>query len=180
MLDFCDAQSVLEMSERVKAADMKLMLDFHYSDHFADPEHQDIPEEWINDDAKQLTERVYQHTKDVMSLFVEKGIRPDWVQVGNEINPGLLLPMGSRTEHPEQMTAFLNAGYEAVKECCPECQVITHLSCGSFPEYCDPFWEVFFENGGKTDILGLSHIRTGMPRLRSIRAKSRQSFFIIR
>lgn len=157
MLGFCDAQSVLEMSERVKAAGMKLMLDFHYSDHFADPEHQDIPEEWKNDDAEQLTKRVYQHTKDVMSLFVEKGIRPDWVQVGNEINPGLLLPVGSRTEHPEQMTAFLNAGYDAVKECCPECQVITHLSCGSFPEFCDPFWEVFFGNGGKTDILGLSH-----------------------
>lgn len=43
MLGFCDAQSVLEVSERVKAAGMKLMLDFHYSDHFADPEYQDIP-----------------------------------------------------------------------------------------------------------------------------------------
>lgn len=157
MLGFCDARSVLEMSERVKAAGMKLMLDFHYSDHFADPEYQDIPEEWKNDDAGQLTKRVYQHTKEVLTLFVEKGIMPDWVQVGNEINPGLLLPAGSRTEHPEQMTAFLNAGYDAVKECCPECQVITHLSCGTYPEFCDPFWEVFFEHGGKTDILGLSH-----------------------
>ena len=150
MLGFCDAQSVLKVSERVKAAGMKLMLDFHYSDYFADPEHQDIPAEWINDDAQTLTKRVYQHTKDVMTLFVEKGIRPDWVQVGNEINPGLLLPAGSREEHPEQMTAFLNAGYDAVKECCPECQVITHLSCV-------PFWEAFFGNGGKTDILGFSY-----------------------
>lgn len=157
MLGFCDAQSVLEMSKRVKAADMKLMLDFHYSDHFADPKYQDIPEAWINDDAEQLTKRVYEHTKEVMTLFVENDIRPAWVQVGNEINPGLLLPMGSRTEHPEQMAAFLNAGYDAVKECCPECQVITHLSCGTYPEICDPFWKVFFENGGKTDILGISH-----------------------
>ena len=57
MLGFCDAQSVLEMSKRVKAADMKLMLDFHYSDHFADPQYQDIPEAWINDDAEQQNDR---------------------------------------------------------------------------------------------------------------------------
>lgn len=157
MLGFCDARSVLAVSERVKAAGMKLMLDFHYSDHFADPEHQDIPEAWKNDDAGQLTKRVYGHTKEVMTLFAEKGIRPDWVQVGNEINPGLLLPAGSVKEHPQQMTAFLNAGYDAVKECCPACQVITHLSCGTYPEFCDPFWDVFFEHGGKTDILGVSH-----------------------
>ncbi|MDE5931221.1 MAG: arabinogalactan endo-1,4-beta-galactosidase [Lachnospiraceae bacterium] len=157
MLGFCDAQSVLAVSKRVKEAGMKLMLDFHYSDHFADPEHQDIPEEWEQDDAEQLTKRVYQHTKEVMTLFVENGVEPEWVQVGNEINPGLLLPVGSRKEHPEQMTAFLNAGYDAVKECCPSCQVITHLSCGNFPEFCDPFWEAFFGNGGKTDILGFSY-----------------------
>lgn len=157
MLGFCDAKSVLEVSERVKAEGMKLMLDFHYSDHFADPEYQDIPEAWAQDDAKQLAERVYQHTKDVLTLFVEKGIVPEWVQVGNEINPGVLLPAGSRTEHPEQLSAFLNAGYDAVKECCPSCQVITHLSCVNFPQYCEPFLDTFFENGGKTDILGFSY-----------------------
>ena len=157
MLGFCDAKSVLEVSERVKAAGMKLMLDFHYSDHFADPEYQDIPEEWVNDDAEQLTKRVYQHTKEVLTLFQEKGIAPEWVQVGNEINPGLLLPAGSRKEHPEQMVSFLNAGYDAVKECFPSCQVITHLSCVNFPEFCEPFWETFFGNGGKTDILGFSY-----------------------
>ena len=157
MLGFCDAKSVLEVSERVKAAGMKLMLDFHYSDHFADPEYQDIPEEWVNDDAEQLTKRVYQHTKEVLTLFLEKGIEPEWVQVGNEINPGLLLPAGSRKEHPEQMVSFLNAGYDAVKECFPSCQVITHLSCVNFPEFCEPFWEAFFGNGGKTDILGFSY-----------------------
>lgn len=157
MLGFCDAKSVLEVSERIKAAGMKLMLDFHYSDHFADPEYQDIPEEWAHDDTAQLTKRVYQHTKEVLTLFMEKGIAPEWVQVGNEINPGLLLPAGSRKEHPEQMVSFLNAGYDAVKECFPSCQVITHLSCVNFPEFCEPFWEAFFGNGGKTDILGFSY-----------------------
>lgn len=157
MLGFCDAGSVLEVSKRVKAEGMRLMLDFHYSDHFADPYYQDIPEEWKQDDAGQLKERVYQHTKDVMNLFVENGVAPEWVQVGNEINPGLLLPAGSCKEHPEQMIEFLNAGYDAVKECCPGCQVITHISCVNFREFCDPFLDTFFKYGGKTDILGFSY-----------------------
>ncbi len=55
------------------------------------------------------------------------------------------------------MVSFLNAGYDAVKECFPSCQVITHLSCVNFPEFCEPFWEAFFGNGGKTDILGFSY-----------------------
>lgn len=157
MLGFCDAASVLEVSKRVRDEGMRLMLDFHYSDYFADPQHQDIPEEWRQDSPEQLTERVYQHTKDVMSLFVQNDVIPEWVQVGNEINPGLLLPAGSRAEHPEQMIAFLNAGYDAVKECCPDCQVITHISCVNFREACDPFLDTFFQYGGKTDILGFSY-----------------------
>lgn len=48
---------------------------------------------------------------------------PDWVQVGNGINPGILLPAGSLKEHPKELISFLNAGCEAVKECCPACQV---------------------------------------------------------
>ncbi|MCM1154504.1 MAG: glycosyl hydrolase 53 family protein [Roseburia sp.] len=157
MLGFCDAESVLAVSKRVHEAGMKLMLDFHYSDHFADPEYQDIPEEWANEDADGLTRRVYQHTKDVLELFTQSGIVPEWVQVGNEINPGILLPAGSCKEHPEQMAAFLNAGYDAVKECCPDCQVVTHISCGNYREYCDPFLETFFKYGGKTDVLGFSY-----------------------
>lgn len=157
MLGFCDAQSVLAVSKRVKEAGMRLMLDFHYSDHFADPQYQDIPQEWAEDSAEELTKRVYQHTKDVLRLFVENGIEPEWVQVGNEINPGILLPVGSCKENPKQMIAFLNAGYEAVKECCPKCQVVTHISCVNFREYCDPFLDTFFEHGGKTDILGFSY-----------------------
>ena len=52
MLGFCDKDSVLEMSRRVKKAGMRLMIDFHYSDHFADPEYQDIPAEWEKEDGE--------------------------------------------------------------------------------------------------------------------------------
>lgn len=157
MLGFCDAESVLKVSERVHKAGMRLMIDFHYSDHFADPEYQDIPEEWKEDSAKQLSGRIYQHTKDVLGLLTRHGITPEWVQVGNEINQGMLWPIGRREKNPEHMVTFFNAGYEAVKECCPNSQVIAHISGVSHREYCDPFLETFFSLGGKTDILGFSY-----------------------
>lgn len=157
MLGFCDKQSVLEMAKRVKKQGMKLMIDFHYSDHFADPLFQDIPEAWKNDTNEQLERKVYEHTKEVLELLTEHGVYPEWVQVGNEINNGIMWPKGSLGEAPEALVRFLNAGYDAVKEVCPECQVITHLAAICSEELCEPFWKNFFENGGKTDILGFSY-----------------------
>lgn len=157
MLGFCDAESVLEMSRRVKACGMKLMIDFHYSDHFADPVFQDIPDAWKGEDDRQLEQRVYEHTREVLQLLADHGIVPDWVQVGNEINHGILETRGSLEKSPAQMVRFLNAGYDAVKEVCPECQVVTHLASVCSEEECEPFWENFFENSGKTDIMGFSY-----------------------
>lgn len=157
MLGFCDAQSVLDVAKRVKALDMKLMLDFHYSDHFADPMYQHIPKEWEGKDEDRLTELVYKHTKEVLELFVKEGISPEWVQVGNEINPGILIPVGSMENSPEVLVRFLNAGYEAVKECCPDCMVVTHVAGILLWDICDGFYDRFFACGGKTDALGLSY-----------------------
>lgn len=157
MLGHCDAAGVLEMAKRVKDQGMRLMIDFHYSDYFADPTLQDIPKEWEDDDYEKLTKRVYQHTKDVLMLLKENDIAPEWVQVGNEINPGVMLPNGSLTEHPKDLVGFLNAGYDAVKECFPECKVITHLAGGENRDLCIPFLDNFFKNQGKTDILGFSY-----------------------
>lgn len=157
MLGFADADSVLEVSQRVKKAGMKLMIDFHYSDHFADPQYQDIPEEWKDDDAKGLCMRVAEHTRRVLRLLTQNGIYPEWVQVGNEINPGILLPVGSLKDSPEDLVLFLNAGYDAVKECCPDTKVVTHIACVHSKQWCEPFFDNFFEKGGKTDILGFSY-----------------------
>jgi len=157
MLGFADAESVLEIAKRVKAMDLQLMIDFHYSDHFADPQYQDVPEAWQNEDGEGLKKKVYEHTKEVLHLLVENGAAPEWVQVGNEINPGILLPHGGLKENPGQLVEFLNMGYDAVKECCPDCKVITHIAGPYKPDWCEPFLDNFFEKGGKTDVLGFSH-----------------------
>lgn len=157
MLGFCDAKGVLEMAKRVKKSGMKLMVGFHYSDHFADPEHQDIPLEWENDSDDQLEKRVCEHTKKVLRLLTEHGAGPDWVQVGNEINNGIMWPKGSLKEAPKQLVRFLNAGYDAVKEVCPQAQVITHLASVLSDDLCLPFLDNFFAENGKTDFLGFSY-----------------------
>ncbi len=157
MLGFCDKDSVLEMAVRVKKQDMKLMIDIHYSDHFADPVYQDIPKEWENDSFEEMKERVAQHTRDILELLTSHDIYPDWVQVGNEIDSGILLPMGSFDDNPEQLVAFLNEGYRAVKACCPECRVVTHINCGSDYQRSARFFDTFFALGGQTDIMGFSY-----------------------
>jgi arabinogalactan endo-1,4-beta-galactosidase len=157
MLGFCDKESVLEMSKRVKKQGMRLMIDIHYSDHFADPVFQDIPSQWENDDAEELIKRVAEHTVDVIGLLVNNGIYPDWVQVGNEINSGILLPMGSSKENLDKLIAFLNAGYKAVKECSPSSMVVTHIAGGHDYNICTKFFDKFFEKGGLTDIMGFSY-----------------------
>ncbi len=157
MLGFCDGEGVLAMAERVKREGMKLMIDFHYSDHFADPLFQDMPEAWKEDSGEELERRVAAHTKEVLHLLTEHGIYPEWVQVGNEINNGMMWPRGSLKEAPKQLVGFLNAGYDAVKEICPDCRVITHLAAVMDDAQCMPFWENFFAEGGRTDILGFSY-----------------------
>lgn len=157
MLGFCDKDSVVEMSKRAKNAGMKLMVDFHYSDHFADPAFQDMPKAWEHLDYTSLKEKLSEHTKAVLLALKENGIMPEYVQVGNEINNGILNPIGDFHEHPEEMVGLLNCGYDAVKEVFPESIVVAHVSAGQILEYVKGFFDVYFQYGGKTDMIGLSY-----------------------
>lgn len=157
MLGFCDPVSVLSAAKRVKQNGMRLMLDVHYSDHFADPEYQEIPSDWLMDNNAMLEQRIRLHTLELLWMLKSEGITPEWIQIGNEINPGILLPKGSLSEHSKELVRFLNAGYEAVKEVDPAIQVMTHLARLYDPEETEPFLNNFFANGGKTDILAFSY-----------------------
>ncbi len=156
MLGFCDAESVYTMCRRVRKQGMRLMLDFHYSSHFADPIYQDIPDSWRMEDENGLIRRVEAHTSEILTTLREEGITPEWVQVGNEINPGILLPVGSRKENPAGLVRMLNAGYDAVKRVFPDCLVVTHVA-GVLVSDVSGFYDAFFAYGGRTDILGLSY-----------------------
>ncbi len=157
MLGFCDTDHVLEMAGRVREMEMDLMIDIHLSDHFSDPVFQDIPEAWKGHDGAQLTEDVYEHLKHQLSRFRDWDLVPRWVQVGNEINNGVLWPTAALAEDPSLLVRILNRGFDAVKEVFPECQVVTHLAGINDESRCVPFLDNFFSRGGKTDQIGFSY-----------------------
>lgn len=158
ILGYCDTTGLLYMAERARSRGFDIMVDFHYSDHFADPEYQDIPGEWEGAGYEELTAYVYDYTYYVMNQLAQNGIYPKWVQVGNEINSGILLPYGSSGSNFKQLAGLLNSGYDAVKAVSPSSKVVTHLANGqnnaTFRWFFDNFLVTY---GGKTDVIGMSY-----------------------
>ena len=107
-------KKVVEFASTVKAKGLKLLVDFHYSDTWADPAHQVKPAAWAGYNFSQLQKALYEHTLEVCSDLKSAGAIPEMVQVGNEINPGMLLPDGS-TANWDNLSALLKQGYHAVK-----------------------------------------------------------------
>ncbi|RPF31053.1 arabinogalactan endo-1,4-beta-galactosidase [Streptomyces sp. TLI_185] len=118
---------VLAMAKRIKAAGMKLLVDFHYSDTWADPGAQSKPAAWSGHSYSQLKTDVYNHTYDVLSALKAQGTAADMVQVGNEINGGMLWSEGS-TDNWSQLAGLINSGYSAVKAVSSGTQVALHLA----------------------------------------------------
>jgi arabinogalactan endo-1,4-beta-galactosidase len=121
--------NILEMALRLKEHDIKLLVDFHYSDDWADPGKQIKPAAWVDYDFEQLKKAVYEHTFDVCISLVEQGTPPDMIQVGNEINAGLLWPDGSY-QNMDNLAALLKQGYQAVKDCSSSTPVMLHIAEG--------------------------------------------------
>ena len=158
-----DKADVLAKARRAHAQGMDLMIDFHYSDFFADPGTQNIPLDWQDYTMAQLQTAMATHTKDVLQALKDEGIEPRWVQVGNETNSGMMHPMGAinwdlyGAERFTDYVALSNAGYDAVKEVLPNAQVVIHLG-GT--ENAGWFFTDFIAAGGKVDMIGLSHYPT--------------------
>ncbi|MFD0313203.1 glycoside hydrolase family 53 protein [Streptomyces flavalbus] len=147
---------VLAVAKRVKAQGMKLLVDFHYSDTWADPGTQTKPAAWAGHSYGQLKTDVYNHTYDVLNALKAQGTTADMVQVGNEINGGMLWSEGS-TDNWTQLAGLLNSGYDAVKAVSPATTVALHLAKGG--DLAGTRW--WFDNavakGVRFDVIGLSY-----------------------
>ena len=160
-------EDMLYLAKRAAKAGQRIMIDIHYSDFFADPSHQTIPAAWQNYDYFTMLEAVREHTLDVLYALKEEGIRPEWVQIGNETPNGMLWPMGKvkelTSEGVKELTdegwahyaGFTAMGYKAAKEAFPDIKVIVHVD--NAYERRDWFWESMQAYGGKWDMIGLSH-----------------------
>jgi arabinogalactan endo-1,4-beta-galactosidase len=135
---------------------MKLLVDFHYSDTWADPGKQTKPAAWASHSYSQLKTDVYNHTYDVLNALKAQGTTADMVQVGNEINGGMLWSDGS-TSNWSQLAGLINSGYSAVKAVSSGTQVALHLANAGD----DATVRWWFDNaktyGITYDVIGLSY-----------------------
>ncbi|HEY6064318.1 MAG TPA: beta-galactosidase GalA [Chitinophagaceae bacterium] len=126
---FCDLANTKKMAKRVKDAGMKLLLDFHYSDYWADPGKQYKPAAWRNLSFEELKKAMYDYTKDVIQQLKDQGTTPDMVQVGNEINHGMIWPDGN-VANMDDLAQLLSAGIAAVKSVDPSTTIMLHIALG--------------------------------------------------
>ena len=151
------ATDVLVKAIRAQKLGLRIMIDFHYSDTWADPGNQTPPAAWASYDINQLIEAVSVHTTDVLSLLKKYGVDVEWVQVGNETRTGMMWPLGSYKENGgKNYTDLTNAGYDAVKSVYPEAKVIVHLDGGHDNSLYTRIFSVLKANGGKYDMIGMS------------------------
>lgn len=125
-----DLKTTIEIAKRVVENGMEIMLDFHYSDFWADPSKQVKPKAWKALSGKELETAVYLHTVDTLKALRNQKLIPAMVQVGNEITKGLLWPDGY-VDQTERMAALLQAGIKGVREECPNAKIVLHLDFGT-------------------------------------------------
>ena len=127
---FNGPEQVVALARRAQAAGLRIMLDFHYSDWWADPQKQFMPHAWQGLALPELCERLYLFTVDILQRVQAEGIEVSWVQVGNEVSHGMLWPLGFLPGNWPALAALLRAGVAAVREAAPAAQVVLHLDAG--------------------------------------------------
>lgn len=147
---------VVKKAKEAKAAGLDVMIDFHFSDNWADPSKQTVPAAWANDTYSAMRTHLSEHVKDVLETLVAEGVEPRWVQIGNETNDGMLWDKGRASSNPRQYAGFVTTGYSAVKAVCPDAQVIVHVSNGYDQGLFD--WNIgeLKKYGAQFDIIGMS------------------------
>ena len=161
--------TVKVLGKRIKAAGMKFMLDFHYSDSWADPVKQFTPAEWAGLDDVALTQKIYEYTRDCLRALKAAGATPDYIQTGNEISYGMCWgPVGTPADkllkcysgdeaNWERFTNLLKAAGRACREECPRAKIILHTERVAKTSIMLNFYNQMRDKQVDYDIIGLSY-----------------------
>lgn len=156
---------VLIKARRANALGLRLMIDFHFSDTWADPSNQIIPAAWKDYTFDQLKAAVATHVTTMMNKLKAYNIEPEWVQIGNETRNGMMyqaeaggenISYGGHYSNGSQFATLVNAGYDAVKAVFPDSKVIVHIDSGNQWSLYSRIYGNLKTNGGKYDIIGIS------------------------
>lgn len=163
---WCGKDDVVAKAWRAQKLGMRLMIDFHYSDTWADPGKQYVPAAWKDYTFEQMKQAVADHTRDVLTALKERNIDVEWVQVGNETSDGMLwndadgadalAVTGRASKNMANFAAYVNAGYNAVKAVYPDAKVIVHLDKGNKLSQYTWMFDGLKQHGAKWDVIGVS------------------------
>lgn len=153
---YCGLERTVAFAKKIKDAGMLFLLDFHYSDTWADPGKQHKPMSWRNLSYPDLVKKVRSYTRESLEAFKNAGALPDMVQIGNEIVAGMIWPDGS-TSNMKQFAELINAGIDGVKDVNEDIEIVIHSLSNKNPSG----WLSNLINAGvkreRIDIFGLSY-----------------------
>lgn len=158
---YCDLAHTLEMAREAKALGMDTLIDFHYSDDWADPQHQITPAAWQKKGLKELCDATRAHTKEVLDALIKQGTPPKLVAIGNEIRNGMMWPLGKLPEGGyDNLAALLKAGLKGAAQAEGKkdlWQTQIHHDSGGDAKTCKFFFDNLRSRGVKFDNIGLSY-----------------------
>lgn len=153
---FSGKEDVIKQAIRAQKRGFRVMINFHYSDSWADWKKQPLPTAWGNYSYVQIKRAVYAYTYDVMYTLKINGVQPEWVQIGNEIDNGLLWDYGRASTNMQQFAGIVKSGASAVKAVSPTSEVVLHLGNG----YDNKLYRYIFDGlrtyGVEWDVIGMS------------------------
>ncbi len=159
----CDMDNYIRLARIAGDKGFRLLMDFHYSDFWADPNKQMIPKAWRGLDGEGLAEAVYSFTRACLERAKAEGAAPDMIQVGNEITNGMLWPAGKLVENAEGkrdysvFASFVKAGCRACREVLPEAKIVLHLERSNDCAVYQEFFSEMERRGIDYDVIGASY-----------------------
>lgn len=169
----CSAEETRDFALECQQAGFRIMIDFHYSDSWADPGQQRKPAAWEALDFDALVQALYDYTRDAMTLLCQSGVKVEWAQIGNEINPGMLLPDGSAADFGK-LSRLISAGHDAVKAVSPETITMVHLAEFNKTDFILDYFANLDKHGCRYDMPGFSYYPFHLPMM--TREECREGF----
>ena len=144
---------VMEEAVKWDALDVPILLDFHFSDTWADPAHQEIPSAWEGQSFEEVQASMTCWLHCALEAVNVRGIEPAMVQLGNEIDPGMMLPLGGVEDGFGPLADLLTAGHAVVNDVFPGCKVAVHVSSLEIASW---FFEMLSQAGYTPDVVAVS------------------------
>lgn len=155
-----DLEYTIALARDARERGFRLLLDYHYADHWADPQQQPTPAAWDTTDIDVLADSVYAYTRSTIAAFREAGVMPEMVQIGNEVRNGMMWPLGRLPDHWDNFARLFKAGLDGIdagRGQAPRPLIMLHYDNGADARGTKRFFDRFHEYDIPYDIIGLSY-----------------------